>query len=311
MPFEFVTDVSAKGIRMRVAEQPSVGRDGPPSESLTFLALHDFLSNMESFTRVAEALAPIGRVVAMDFPGFGASEKPSAEKFPYGYRAFADAVLDVTAALGLSRVVLIGHGLGGAVALTLAAEHPSVARGLVLVHPHVYRTHWPVEARLATVPVLGRMVFKQLYRESSFRAMYPGSVLDAGLPSDDVSAPSASANNDRHAHPSGNHAARAFAIFGSPAARESAHATLVAMQDTRPLRALLPRVRTPSLLLWGRDVAHAPVHHARKLAHELSGSLLEVTQCGNAVHEEDPEAFVRAVRFFLRERNLRRRNSQA
>ncbi|PYE51802.1 alpha/beta fold hydrolase [Deinococcus yavapaiensis] len=73
--------------------------------------------------------APSGwRVLAPDLPGFG-DAPPLGEP---SIRGFADAVLDFVNASNLDRPVLIGHSLGGAVALELAARHPERFSGLVL-----------------------------------------------------------------------------------------------------------------------------------------------------------------------------------
>ena len=77
-----------------------------------------------SWDRVAEQMAGRFRVIAPDLPGFGASEKPPPNRFPYGIDAFAEAIADLYAGLELGRASVVGHGLGGAVALTLSARHP-------------------------------------------------------------------------------------------------------------------------------------------------------------------------------------------
>ena len=74
-------------------------------------------------------LAPPGHAVALDLPGHGQSDDaldPSAEHY-------ADVVGDFVEALGVGPAIAVGHSLGGAVALALAARRPAVLRGLVLL----------------------------------------------------------------------------------------------------------------------------------------------------------------------------------
>src|SRR6476619_1293061 len=107
-------DVSARGARIRFVE---AGKGEP------LFLVHDALASHETFARVIEKLSMSFHVVAPDLPGFGASEKPDPLRYAYGYDAFADALFDLVAALGLGRVNVCGHGMGGGVALTLAAKH--------------------------------------------------------------------------------------------------------------------------------------------------------------------------------------------
>jgi pimeloyl-ACP methyl ester carboxylesterase len=269
-----IADVRAKGIRLRIIEycDPELALNAP-----TVIMLHDFLANKSSFQDCAELLCDHFRVITMDLPGFGESEKPSPSRFGYTYAAFAEAVLDVSAALNLARMTVVGHGLGGSIALALAARHPAVVENIVLENPHIYRTEWPTSVHVASLPIIGRLAFKQFYGERSFHSMFQSK--------------------------GGGQDKRSFEDFGSPAARESAHSTLMTMRDTRSLVALLPRVRASGLIIWGREDRYAPVHHARKLARELPGSRLEVMSAGAAPHEELPTEFSRTLLAFHRSQN--------
>lgn len=76
-----------------------------------------------------EGLADVARVLVVDLPGHGESEPirdPSVE-------AYAGTVGAVVRALDLGPAILVGHSLGGAVALTLAARRPELTRALVLL----------------------------------------------------------------------------------------------------------------------------------------------------------------------------------
>jgi pimeloyl-ACP methyl ester carboxylesterase len=75
------------------------------------------------------------RVFALDWPGFGASAKPSPTDFTYGSPAYAELLAPWLNTLGAMRVVLLGNGIGGAVALRFALAHPERVLGLFLVAP--------------------------------------------------------------------------------------------------------------------------------------------------------------------------------
>jgi pimeloyl-ACP methyl ester carboxylesterase len=92
---------------------------------------------------------------------------------------------------------------------------------------------------------------------------------------------------------------RLYALFNTPTARESAHATMRAILDTRPVVARLTRIMTPTLVLWGRQDRLFPVACAHRLAREIHGSKLEIMDTGHSPHEERPEEFTTLVTQFL------------
>lgn len=267
-----VRDVAARGARIRFVE----GGSGPP-----LVLLHDYLASHVTWEDVLPRLSQRFRVIAPDLPGFGESEKPSPSRYRYDFDAFCESIVDLVAAVGLGRVSLCGHAMGGAIALTLAATHPHVVDKLVLVNPLVYPPRPDALSRIASVPLLGPLVFKQLYGRTLFRSRFltharPGANGDATRRVDHL-----------------------FELFDVPAAREAAYATMRAMLDTRPLTASVPRVTATTLVAWGRGNRPSPVEQGRRLARELGGARFEVFDCGPSPAEECPAAFANVVMAFL------------
>ncbi len=265
-------DVSARGARVRFLEVGS----GPP-----LLLVHGFLSSHLGWEDVVPHLASHFRLVIPDLPGFGESEKPPPARYAYGFDAFAESLVDVIAALGLNRVSLCGHGLGGAVALTFAANHPDLVERLLLVDPLVYPARLGNMARVASMPIVGPVVFKQLFGRTMFKSYFRDQVYGSV-----ESVPWARID-------------RLFDLFNVPAAREAACATALAMLDTRPLVARVPRIVAPTLVAWGRGDRISAVAQGRKLARELHNARFEVFECGHSPPEECPEAFVQVAMAFL------------
>ena len=103
------------------------GQDGD-----VVLLIHGYGGDKNSWLFLQEPLAARHRVYALDLPGHGASAKdvggdPGA--------VLADAVAGVLDAVGAQRAHLVGHSLGGAVALTVAARDPGRAASLTLIAP--------------------------------------------------------------------------------------------------------------------------------------------------------------------------------
>jgi len=268
-----VRDVTARKVRMRVIEAGA----GRP-----LLLIHGFLVSHLEYDRIIEPLAQHFRVIAVDLPGFGESEKPPPTRYPYGIEAFAEAVADVIAAMDLGRVSVLGHSMGGAIALTLAAEHPELVEKLVVANALVYPFPLDFKARIPLLPVVGPFVFKQLYGRSMFRAYFRENVYKPGfpLPLDRVDA-----YYDR---------------FNTPAPRESSYAVLRAMLATRPVVARIPRISMPTLVVWGRDDRMFRPALGQRLARELASARLELFDTGHAPNEEQPEQFASVVTEFLR-----------
>lgn len=264
-------DVAARGARIRFVEAGA----GPP-----LLLLHDFVTSREVYGQAISQLSRAFRVVAPDLPGFGASEKPDPQRYAYGWDAFSDSVFDLVAAMGLGRLHVCGHGMGGGVALSLAARHPSLVHKLVLTSAVVFAPQEHALERAGRVPVVGALLWRQLMGYALFRAYVQATVYSgaARVPSKRVE--------------------QLFEAFNAPAGRQAAHATLVAKADTRPLVARLPRVTADTLVIWGRSDEIAPVEHGRRLARELRGRF-EVLECGRCPPDEEPELFAAAVRSFL------------
>ena len=267
-------DVSARGARIRFVE---AGAGAP------LLLVHDFGASRELWSSVIARFAERFRVVAPDLPGFGASEKPDPQRYAYGWDAFSDSMFDLVAALGLGRVHVCGHGMGGGVALSLAARHPALVHKLVLASALVYAQEEHALERAGRVPLLGGLLWRQVMGHALFRAYLEASIYSGA----------------RRVPPGRTDGL--YEAFNAPAARQAAHATLVAKADTRPLVARLPRVSADTLVIWCREDELAPVEHGRRLARELKGRF-EVLECGRCPPDEEPDAFAAAVTSFLEPR---------
>lgn len=271
-------DVKASGIRLRVTDVGS----GP-----VVLFLHSALLSRRTWDRVQELLAPSFRVVALDLPGFGESEKPSAARFAYTIEAFRGVVTDLFAGLQLGRAHVVGHGLGGAIALAIAAQTPELCGKLVLAGAHCYPTTRDLARRMASVPLVGGLLFKQVLGRTAFRAYFRDVLVS-------------NARRIESERPD-----QFFATLASPEGRNSALATLRATHDARSVVAQLTRIQSPSLVVWGRHDQIYPAALGRRLAREIRGAGFELLDTGHLVHEEAPERFAELVRDFCQERRAR------
>lgn len=268
-------DVSSGVVRLRTTEwrTAQTGR-----EESAILMLPGAFSPRLSFRRVAERLAPHMRAIAVDFPGFGDSEKPSAKRYAYGVAAFAEAIADLFGGLGLSRAHVLGHGLGGAVALRLAASRPELVKRLALIAPLAHPAGAPLRMRPLLAPMVGGLLFRQLAGKSLYFRVYRERV-NPTIESKDLE--------------------QYYEALCSPASRAALLATLRDAQDSRPVIADCRRVRAPTLLIWGRNDRLFPIEHGRYLSREMPHAGLEILTCSHAPHEEVPEDTARVLLDFF------------
>ena len=170
------------GVRLAALE---LGAGDPP-----LLFLHGWCCDHRHFAPQIEHFARRHRVVALDLRGFGASDQPPGE---YAVETFADDAAWLCRELGLRRPVVVGHSLGGAIALALAARHPDLPRAIALCDPAVFVADAGDELREPIVA--GRCATPQHVMLSAFRSLVafddeaagracraPLLVIDAGAP---------------------------------------------------------------------------------------------------------------------------------
>jgi pimeloyl-ACP methyl ester carboxylesterase len=143
--------VTVDGVRLHYIEKG----EGP-----AVVLLHGNVVSAEDFvtSRVLDLLAKRHRVIAFDRPGFGYSDRPHGSA--WSARAQAELVKDALVILGINRSVVLGHSWGAAVALALALNHPTAARGLVLLSGYYYPT-WRTDVLLSSppaIPILGDLL---------------------------------------------------------------------------------------------------------------------------------------------------------
>jgi pimeloyl-ACP methyl ester carboxylesterase len=250
------------------------GGDGP-----VLLLLHGITDSSATWEGVAPSLAERFTLIAPDLLGHGQSATPRGD---YSLGAHASGVRDVLTALGVERATVVGHSLGGGVAMQYAYQFPERCERLVLVSSGGLGREVHLLLRAAALPGadwvlpaitsagmlgVGRRAGGLLRR----LRLAPGGdlqVLAQGFASLDNA-------GSRQAF---LHTVRAVIEPGGQR---------VSAQDRLGLAELLP-----SLIVWGEKDSIIPVEHG-KAAHEaMPGSRFEVfPDAGHMPHDTDPERF--------------------
>ena len=117
----------------------TAGSGAPP-----ILFVHGWCCDHSHFAPQVEHFKRRHRVVAVDLRGHGESDKPQD---PYTMASYADDLAWLSDRLGLQRVVVVGHSMGGVVAAALAADKPGLVAAVVLVDAPSLLTAEAIEAR--------------------------------------------------------------------------------------------------------------------------------------------------------------------
>ena len=113
--------IKAAGVALRI----SVKGEGPEA----VLLLHGYLESLDVWDDFSDLLASRYKVIAMDIPGHGISEVKGEE---HSMEMLGDVAAGVLEACGCKKAFVVGHSMGGYVALAMAQRHPEMIAGLVL-----------------------------------------------------------------------------------------------------------------------------------------------------------------------------------
>ncbi len=269
----------SSGLKVSVLDLGPLARE--KSEPRTPLVLlHGVGADKGEWFFGAPLLARGRRVVAPDLLGHGHTDKPAGPGVDYRIRLLADVVVETLERMeGLEGPVdLLGHSLGGAVALDVARRFPRRIRRLVLVDA----------AGLPPRDALGLLAVSLPFAPAGFadsRRLLSTSV-DSALLSHPLVALATSLYKGRR-----RNRPQLLKLLASVAAGEDALSP-----------ADLSRIGQRTLVLWGDRDRIFPVATGRRLASRLPHARFEILpRCGHVPPTERPLAFVRRVASFLTE----------
>src|SRR5215813_3541982 len=114
------------------------------------LLIHGIGDNSTTWATVQAKLAQRFTVVAVDLLGHGQSDKPRAD---YSVAAYANGMRDLLSVLEIERVTVIGHSLGGGVAMQFAYQFPQLVDRLILVGAGGVTKDVNIALRVASLPL--------------------------------------------------------------------------------------------------------------------------------------------------------------
>jgi pimeloyl-ACP methyl ester carboxylesterase len=251
------------------------------------LLIHGITSSSATWEPIMPALAEHAHVIAPDLLGHGDSDRPRAD---YSLGAFASGLRDLLEYLGHERVTLVGHSLGGGVAMQFAYQYFEHCERLVLVSSGGLGREVSWALRAATLP--GAEFVLPLIANSY--------VLDVG-----ATAARLLRLLPVRLRPSMAEVARGYASLAESTARSAFVHTLRSVVEPGGQRVqasdrLYLAEGRPTLIVWGALDTVIPVSHAYQAHAAIPGSVLEVfEQSQHFPHVDEPARFARVLQQFL------------
>jgi pimeloyl-ACP methyl ester carboxylesterase len=253
------------------------------------LLIHGIGDNSTTWNAIQAALAQRFTVIAPDLLGHGRSDKPRAD---YSVAAYANGMRDLLSVLEIERVTVLGHSLGGGVAMQFAYQFPHLVDRLILVGAGGVTKDVNVALRLASLPMGSEALALLRLPLVLPTVQLAGKVLGMALGTSGL----------------GNDLANVLRILDDlpePTASSAFTRTLRAVVDWRgQIVTMLDRCylteAIPVLIIWGtRDVV-VPVRHARMAHSAMPGSRLEIFEgSGHFPFHDDPARFIDVVQRFI------------
>lgn len=271
--------VDVAGARLHVVELGPKDAHGP-----SIVLIHGLMGQLRNFSHsLTRHFAQDRRVILVDRPGWGHSHLTGPRPDLAGQ---ARMIAELIETLKLEKPLVVGHSMGGAVALALAVGHPEVAGGLALIAPLTQVVENPpaVFRGLMAPPVVRESIAWTIAVPMAV-AFGPRNAAAVFAP-DPVPADFATAGGGALAARSRSYQMGSFEVR-------------MARDAMRALVPHYPALRLPVAILYGRgDTVLDPALQGERTAAEIPGATLTLIEGGHMLpvtHAEETEAWLREV----------------
>ncbi len=259
-------------------------------KNTTLIIVHGLGGAAMLYQHTTKSIGRHYRTIALDLPGYGESAFCPP---PLGIEGFADLVAQFIVSSCIKKPILLGHSMGAAVAIALAARHPQLVHGLILVDaagikPPAYAKGVDKSSRIlgGLVDVVISLLPKSISRvdRQDVRRLLSYSFYDTGKLSDEA-------------------VEIKYRSYNSPYGREviDAAAASLAKFDAADVITNSPITSIPTLILWGAADS-LPVEHAYYLNSLIPNSRVEIIpECGHDPPLEAASIFEELVMQFIHE----------
>jgi pimeloyl-ACP methyl ester carboxylesterase len=251
----------------------------------TILFLHGFGESKHTWRYLERDLARNYRLYSLDLKGFG--DSPKIKDGLYSIYDQALLVENFIKKHRLKNVTIVGHSLGGGVAMVLALmakKHSLSIRRLVLINTMAYNQQLPSMLRLLNTPVIGPLGLQVMSGHWHALEAYKYAF------SDDTKIPNEGVEQSAK-------------MIENPDAKYAYIKTVAQLvpDDIEEMTTRYKKITIPTLIIWGEDDISIGVYNAYRLHYILPNSRLKVfSKIGHMPHEEAPQKVIQEIRKFMK-----------
>ncbi|HVM46118.1 MAG TPA: alpha/beta fold hydrolase [Candidatus Thermoplasmatota archaeon] len=246
--------------------------------------LHGVPTSAYLYREIVRAMHEDHDCIAFDWPGFGASEKP--KRLDLSHRARMEHLRALLDQMGLARVHLVVHDMGGPAGLLLAVEHPERVERLVVLNTTVYKRDYrpPLPALTQLVPIV-RDLARPLFQKPAFEFFFKHGCARPDRLGPDILE---------------NHWTLATRDDGLRVVFDTWAQIPEGAPSIERIRSRMHQFPGPSLVLFGADDPYLPPPNAERLAKALPGAELHLLpKAGHFLQEDAPEEVAERIMSFL------------
>jgi len=252
----------------------------------TILFLHGFGESKHTWRYLQHDLANNYRIYSLDLKGFG--DSPKTKDSLYSIYDQALLIENFIKMHRLKNITVVGHSLGGGVALVLALmakKHKLSIKRLVLINTMAYNQQLPSMLRLLNTPIIGslglNLMSARWHALEAYRYAFSD---DNKIPTDGV-----------------EHSAK---MIENPNAKYAYMQTVSQLvpDDIETMTKQYKSIKIPTLIIWGEDDISIHVYNAYRLHNILPNSRLRVFKnIGHMPQEEAPKKVIHEIKSFMKE----------
>ncbi|MCM3739281.1 alpha/beta hydrolase [Oceanobacillus luteolus] len=248
-------------------------QDKPP-----IIFIHGFVSSVSTFRRVIPKLSDSHSIIAIDLPGFGKSEKSTT--FTYTYENYGRLITACMDYFNLDKASIVGHSMGGQVALHSTILVPERIDKLVLIASSGYLDKARAWQRYASYLPFSAQVAKRFVHKKTVQQYLENVLYDTTFVSRDL-----------------------IEAYSQPLQEKNFYKTLIRLLRFREgdlSSEQLKEIHQPVLLIWGLEDRVVPVQIGVRLSEDLPNShLFTYEKAGHLITEEKSQEVSRNILSFL------------